>query len=88
MGNLFKPAVPSYAPVYIPPSAADSPSSDTNKTVAAPPELSGDDNDKAETAKDVVRRAARGRGSTVLTSFRGVLDGNNLAPQRKSLLGE
>ena len=40
-------------------------------------------------ARDVARRVSRGRGSTIRTSFRGVLTkGNSLSPQRKNLLGE
>ena len=83
MGSILKTSTPRYAPApyvpYTPPTSE--PAAETPKT----------DNADAEKVQDAIRRVARNRGigSTILTSFRGVLDDQStLAPQRKNLLGE
>jgi hypothetical protein len=53
---------------------------------SAPPTVSAGDDDASRIA-DIMRRS-KGRAETVLTSFRGLLDGEQIRPQRKSLLGE
>lgn len=87
MGSLFKTSTPRYAPTTYAPvkgSAENNPTPDTeDKTVS--------DGVRTQQAQDAIRRVARNRGvgSTILTSFRGVLgDRSSLAPQRKNLLGE
>ena len=85
MGSIFKTSTPRYTPMqYTPP-----------KTVVTQPvtpsKEDGGEDDTAKKAQDTIRRVARNRGvgSTILTSFRGVLGNqSSLAPQRKNLLGE
>jgi len=83
MGSLFKTSTPSYRPApYTPPSV-------NKQSKADAVQATSDDN--TEKAQDAIRRVARNRGvgSTILTSFRGVLDDkSSIAPQRKNLLGE
>ena len=83
MGSLLKTQTPSMpAPyIYTPPAVQ------TPKAVDIPtPSASAEDEEKV---RAVVRRTNRGIGSTIQTSFRGVLgETNSLAPQRKTLLGE
>jgi hypothetical protein len=81
MGSIFKkPKIPTYRPA---PTIVQRP-------IIPEPDTSDSDHEaEAEKARDIVRRASRGRGSTIRTSFRGVLGENNsLVPQRKNLLGE
>ena len=44
--------------------------------------------DAESTRAEELARARRGIGSTITTSYRGVLDGSEVAPRRKTLLGE
>lgn len=76
MGLFKSPSLPIYKPTPV--------------TVTPQPVVEQEIEETTEDqARDVVRRASRGRGSTIKTSFRGVLSQNNaLAPQRKNLLGE
>lgn len=83
MGSMLRtsrPFEPQYTtPVYTPPAVETD----------APTQGGGtEDQDRAESiARQIARN--RGRASTILTSFRGVLDKrSSLAPQRKNLLGE
>lgn len=81
MGSLLKTQSPSMpAPyIYTPPAVQ------TPTTVDQPTPNTEDE----EKVRAVVRRTNRGIGSTIQTSFRGVLgETNSLAPQRKTLLGE
>jgi hypothetical protein len=82
MGSLFKTSTPRYTPAPYKPSV----------TVPAPTPISVQEKtDSVDKAQNAIRRVARNRGvgSTILTSFRGVLDDkSSLAPQRKNLLGE
>ena len=88
MGKIFKPSVPKYAAPapqptapYVPPATDTDTGTGTGTTT---PEPEGTD-----AVRDVIRKSARGRNSTVLTSLRGVLNNeNDLQPRRKSLLGE
>lgn len=83
MGTLFStPSVPAYSPISSASSSTETSVSDSEVPSA---EIPNDEN----AVKDVVRRASRGRHSTIQTSYRGVLgQGNTLSPQRKTLLGE
>jgi len=87
MGSLFStPSTPTYSPVsYVVPST-----SVNATTITTDNSTENDTTDTdTETVQDVIGRVARGRSSTIQTSFRGVLgDSNSLAPQRKTLLGE
>lgn len=85
MGSLFSsPKIPTAPSVqYV------APSTSINPTLVGDGTNTENKNDNDEAVKDVIRRASRGRASTIQTSFRGVLgETNSLAPQRKSLLGE
>jgi len=84
MGSLFSaPPIPTIPFVQSAP-----PSTSVNPVSIERPLISDPDNND-EVVKDVIRRASRGRSSTIQTSFRGVLgQSNQLAPQRKILLGE
>lgn len=93
MGNLFKPSVPSSTPTYVPPVAAPkivkAANNDTQQNTNTQTDKADDNQAQQDAAKDVIRKASRGRNSTILTSLRGVLSSeNDLKPQRKSLLGE
>lgn len=83
MGSLFKTSTPRYTPTpYVSP-YTPAPIGEAGDTPTV--------NDNTQKAQDTIRRLARNRGvgSTILTSFRGVLDDrSSLAPQRKNLLGE
>lgn len=92
MGKLFKPSVPKYTPPpmpqqntpYVPPVTGGDNDGATGNDTATPTEADG-----ADAVREVIRKSTRGRGSTVLTSLRGVLNNDNgLQPRRKSLLGE
>jgi len=84
MGSLFSaPPIPTIPFVQSAPS-----STSVNPASVERPSISVPDNND-EVVKDVIRRASRGRSSTIQTSFRGVLgESNSLSPQRKTLLGE
>lgn len=84
MGTLFsKPSVPAYSPVqYVSPTS-------TQENVSDSEVSQSETLNEEEAVKDVVRRASRGRNTTIQTSYRGVLNQDNkLSPQRKTLLGE
>ncbi len=87
MGSLFTYSTPSYRPMsYSVPRAAPSKISEPPKQSGKSTQQSDEDVAKVE---DVIRRTARGRNSTIQTSYRGVLtDQSTLTPKRKNLLGE
>ena len=99
MGSLFsRPSTPSYTSFVYQPNASPTPQASIPSAPSSPSQSDSQDEvitgagvpaAEEEEVRDLVRRAARGRVSTVLTSYRGVLsDNGSLAPQRKTLLGE
>lgn len=82
MGSFIKSEKPQ--PYRAPTYTISTPVSATEDAPETPEVAEGEDR-----VCDVVRRASRGRGSTIQTSFRGVLsEAGDLVPQRKNLLGE
>lgn len=87
MGSLTRstPSVPRYAPVVPSPTVQDAVASDGTPSE----EKETSQNDENQDAVRRIIRRNRGVGSTILTSFRGVLGENSsMKPQRKNLLGE
>ena len=86
MGSLSsRPTVPTTQVVYAPQST------NTNTQTTSGDQSSESDGDATTTAEareDDLLRRQRGRSSTVLTGFRGLLDNGNTAAQKKTLLGE
>lgn len=95
MGSLTsQPKAPAQSPVvyyvptptYVP--APSAPSSNNNSSSDAPttsPETEAAA--QQQKAENLLKRS-RSRLGTILTGFRGVLEQSDLAPQRKTLLGE
>lgn len=90
MGSLTRstPSIPRYVPV-VPSSTGqnvDAAGSDSSEQSV---KNGGNDNDENQDSVRRIIRRNRGVGSTILTSFRGVLDEkSSIKPQRKNLLGE
>lgn len=94
MGSLASrpkaPETPSVQYVYVPslPAASSVTASASPGTLAPAPSAVPDDDDiKADARASNLLERRRGRLSTVLTSFRGLL-GDGLSGARKTLLGE
>lgn len=80
MGSIIsKPKAPSLPPV-------SAPSGPSEAEIRAKEEQAR--KDAEATRAEELARARRGMGSTITTSYRGVLDGSDIAPRRKTLLGE
>jgi hypothetical protein len=90
MGSLFStPSVPTVSPVSYVPQQVAPPSTSINPTTVKDTSQNKKKEDDDAAVKDIIKRATRGRSSTIQTSFRGVLEeANTLAPKRKTLLGE
>lgn len=90
MGSLSsRPKAPAVTPVqyvYAAPASVSAPVS-VPVSVITSPDISGDEEVKAQARANNLLERRRGRLGTVLTSFRGLL-GDTLTGARKTLLGE